>query len=40
MNKLQNEIREMKEDQKKKVDFFENKLRSLEYEKAEISAKE
>jgi hypothetical protein len=30
----------MKDEQKKKVDFFETKLRSVEMEKAEISAKE
>lgn len=30
----------MKDDSKKSIEHFENKLRSLEYEKAEISAKE
>ena len=30
----------MKDEQRSKTDFFENKLRNLEIEKAEISAKE
>jgi hypothetical protein len=40
MNKLQSEIKEMKDESRKKIDFFETKLRSIETEKAEISAKE
>jgi hypothetical protein len=38
--KLQNELREFKEEQRSKLDYFENKLRNSETEKAEISAKE
>jgi hypothetical protein len=30
----------MKEENKKKIDYFENKMRTLESEKAEISANE
>lgn len=40
MNKLSNEIKEMKDESKKKIDHVEGKLRSLETEKAEMSAKE
>lgn len=38
--KLQREIKEMKDDQRGKVDFYENKIRNSETEKAELSAKE
>lgn len=37
---MQFEIKEMKDEYKKKIEFFENKLRSVETEKAELSAKE
>ena len=40
LKKLQQEIKEMKDEQRSKNDFYENKLRNVETEKAEISAKE
>lgn len=40
LNKLQQEIREIKDEQRGKQDFYENKIRNVETEKAEISAKE
>jgi hypothetical protein len=40
LKKLQIEIKEIKDEQRTKIDFFENKLRSSELEKAELSAKE
>jgi hypothetical protein len=33
-------MKEIKDEQRSKIDFFENKLRNSELEKAEISAKE
>jgi hypothetical protein len=38
--KLQGELKEIKEEQRSKLDYFETKLRNAETEKAEISAKE
>lgn len=38
--KLQSEIKENKDEQKSRIEYFENKLRNSETEKAEISAKE
>jgi hypothetical protein len=40
MNKLQAEIKEMKDESRKKVDNLESKVRLVETEKAEMSAKE
>lgn len=40
MKKLQSEIKEVKDEQKSRIEYFENKLRNSETEKAEISAKE
>ena len=33
-------MKDIKDEQRKKVEFFENKLRGIETEKAEISANE
>lgn len=38
--KLQNELKEQKEETRSRIDFFESKLRSLETERAEALAKE
>lgn len=38
--KLQGELKEIKEEQRSKLDYLESKLRSSETENAEISAKE
>lgn len=40
MKKLQTEIREYKDENKSRIEYFENKLRNAETEKAELSAKE
>lgn len=40
LKKLQSEIKDMKDESRKKIDFFENKLRGIETEKAETSANE
>lgn len=40
IRKLQNEIQEVKTDQKERIDQLESKIRKTEIEKAEISAKE
>lgn len=40
IKKLQTEIKEVKDEQKGRIEYFENKLRNAETEKAEISAKE
>jgi hypothetical protein len=40
LKKLQNEIKEHKDEHRSKIDYFETKLRHMETEKAEISAKE
>jgi phosphoglycerate-specific signal transduction histidine kinase len=39
-SKYQNELKELKEESRSKIDFFEQKLRSLETERAEVLAKE
>jgi chromosome segregation ATPase len=38
--KLQNELKEQKEESRARIDFFEGKLRALETERAEALAKE
>ena len=40
IKKLQSELRESKDEHKQRLDFFEQKLRGIELEKAELSAKE
>jgi hypothetical protein len=40
LKKLQTEIRELKDEQRGKYDLYESKIRHIETEKAEISAKE
>lgn len=40
VRKLQEEIQELKTDQRQKIDSLESKVRKAEIEKAEISAKE
>jgi len=40
LTKYQNELKEMKDEQRSKADFYENKIRLCETEKAELSAKE
>jgi hypothetical protein len=40
LRKLQTELKEHRDEQRTKIDFYENKLRNVETEKAEISAKE
>jgi hypothetical protein len=40
VRKLQEEIKEMKSDQKNRIESLETKFRKTELEKAEISAKE
>jgi hypothetical protein len=38
--KFQSELKELKEENRSKIDYFEGKLRSLETERAEAMAKE
>jgi hypothetical protein len=40
IRKLQNEIQEVKTDQKERLEALETKIRKTEIEKAELSAKE
>jgi chromosome segregation ATPase len=40
VSKFQSELKELKEENRAKVDYFESKLRSLETERAEAMAKE
>lgn len=40
VSKFQGELRELKEENRAKIDFFEGKLRALETERAEAQAKE
>jgi len=40
INKFQSELREIKDENRSKIDFFESKLRSIETDRAEYMAKE
>ena len=40
LNKIKSELKDVKEENRNKLDFFESKMRALETDRAEASAKE